>query len=51
MAHRSEGDPGQDHRGLDMVNPVFNLLDMTPEDAPRGPSEPPRDRAEPAHRS
>ena len=30
MAHGPE-DPGQHHRGLDMVNPVFNLLDMTPE--------------------
>ena len=30
MAHGPE-DPGQHHRGLDMVNPIFNLLDMTPE--------------------
>jgi predicted dithiol-disulfide oxidoreductase (DUF899 family) len=24
-------DPGQDHRGVDMVNPIFNMLDFTPE--------------------
>lgn len=24
-------DPGQDHRALDPFNPIFNLLDMTPE--------------------
>jgi predicted dithiol-disulfide oxidoreductase (DUF899 family) len=29
MAH-TDGDPGQDHRGLDPLSPVFALLDMTP---------------------
>ena len=30
MAH-DDGDPGQHHRGLDFVNPIFNMLDATPE--------------------
>lgn len=30
MAH-SEGDPGQDHRGLDSLSPIFAMFDLTPE--------------------
>lgn len=30
MAH-GRGDPGQDHRGLDMLNPIFAMFDLTPE--------------------
>ncbi len=30
MAH-DDGDPGQDHRGLDMLNPTFQMLDLTPD--------------------
>lgn len=27
----AKSDPGQDDRGLDMINPIFNLFDLTPE--------------------
>lgn len=30
MAH-DPGDPGQDSRGLDFLNPIFNMFDVTPE--------------------
>ncbi|MDC0666771.1 DUF899 family protein [Nannocystis radixulma] len=29
MAH-TDGDPGQDHRGLDMLSPIFAMFDLTP---------------------
>ncbi|MDC0716002.1 DUF899 family protein [Nannocystis bainbridge] len=29
MAHTS-GEPGQDHRGLDMLSPIFAMFDLTP---------------------
>lgn len=27
----AQSDPGQDDRGLDVINPIFNMLDLTPE--------------------
>ncbi|WAS97042.1 DUF899 family protein [Nannocystis punicea] len=30
MAH-TDGDPGQDHRGLDCLSPIFAMFDLTPE--------------------
>lgn len=30
LAH-DKGEPGQDHRGLDLLNPIFQMLDLTPE--------------------
>jgi predicted dithiol-disulfide oxidoreductase (DUF899 family) len=29
--HYAPKDPGQDHRGLDLLNPTFQMLDLTPE--------------------
>ncbi|MFY0541114.1 hypothetical protein [Nannocystis pusilla] len=30
MAH-TEGEPRQDHRGLDPLSPIFAMFDLTPE--------------------